>query len=240
MQIGRFEIVDRCLFLREEKMLIVGDLHLGYESSMNERGVAIPRSQMKESFDIFEKIFDKTGKVEKIILLGDVKHNFGKILKGESEEFVNLVYLLRKFLTRHGKIVITKGNHDAILEPLVNNYSDVTLVDNYSVGDFLFLHGDKKGFKNVEKRKEKVFVIGHLHPAVSISDSIKTEKYKCFVELTWKKKKLIVVPSFFPLVEGSDVSENFSKKELSEGNFYVLGDFDRVFKIRGKSLMLRK
>jgi putative SbcD/Mre11-related phosphoesterase len=237
MKIDKFEIIDRCLFLKEDGVLIVGDLHLGYESSMNERGVAIPRSQMKESFEIFEKIFEKTGKVQKIILLGDVKHFFGKVEKEESNEFVNLVYFLRRFLRRHGEIIIIKGNHDTILEPLVKNHEDIKIVDFFSFEDCLFFHGDKKSFEGKEKRKEKTFVIGHLHPAVSISDGIKKEKYKCFVETKWKKKILIVVPSFFPLIEGSDVFESFNKKELSEGNFFVLGDFDRIFKIKGKSLV---
>ena len=31
MKIADFEIVDRCLFLAKEKILVVGDLHLGYE-----------------------------------------------------------------------------------------------------------------------------------------------------------------------------------------------------------------
>ena len=33
----------------------------------------------------------------------------------------------------------------------------------------------------------------------------KWEKYKCFLVGTWKRKEIIAVPSFNPLLEGTDV-----------------------------------
>ena len=35
---------------------------------------------------------------------------------------------------------------------------------------------------------------------------MKEEKYKCFLVGKWKNKEIIILPSFFPLIEGSDVS----------------------------------
>ncbi len=243
MKIAKFEIVDRCLFLKERKTLIVGDLHLGYESSINEEGVVIPKSQMKENYDLFRRIFKKTGKVKKIILLGDVKHYFGKVLEGESNDFVNLVYFFREFLLKDGKIVITKGNHDNILEKIVEHYKDVKLVSYLIEEGVLFFHGDSKSLAAVSlklfDKKIKLVIKGHFHPAVVLTDGSKKEKYKCFVYGSFNKKKTILVPSFFPLVEGWDIfsHKQFNKKSLEESSFYVIGDFDKIYKIKGKSLV---
>lgn len=242
MKIAKFEIVDRCLFWKEKKTLIVGDLHLGYESSINEEGVVIPKNQMNENYELFRKIFKKTGKVKKIILLGDVKHYFGKVLEGESNDFVNLVYFFREFLLKDGKIVITKGNHDNILDSVVEHYKDVELVPYLVEEGVLFFHGDLKsltwvGF-NLFDKKIKLIVKGHFHPAVVLTDGSKKEKYKAFVYGSFNKKKTIIVPSFFPLVEGSDIfgHDQLNKKNLEESSFYVIGDFDKIYKIKGKSL----
>ena len=48
--------------------------------------------------------------------------------------------------------------------------------------------------------------MGHMHPAISIRKHAKEEKYKCFLVGKWKGKAIVILPSFFPLVEGSDVS----------------------------------
>ena len=242
MKIAKFEIIDRCLFWKEEKVLIVGDLHLGYESSINEEGVVIPKNQMKENYEIFRQIFKESGKVKKIILLGDVKHYFGRVLEGETNDFVNLVYFFREFLLKDGKVIITKGNHDNILEKIVEHYKDVELVPYLIEEDVLFLHGDAKSLSlvgfNLFDKKIRLIVKGHFHPAVYLSDGSKKEKYKCFVYGSFSKKKTIIVPSFFPLIEGSDIfgHDQLNKKSLEESNFYVIGDFNKIYKIRGTSL----
>ena len=243
MKISKFEIVDRCLFWKAEKILVVGDLHLGYEGVLKESGVSLSLGQMEENYKIFKKIFKKTGKVDKIILLGDVKHYFGKVLKQESEDFVNLIYFLRENLLKNGKIVITKGNHDSLLEPIIKNYKDVDIVPYLIERGVLFFHGDKKslesvGFKLFDK-KIKLVVEGHFHPAVVLSDGSKKEKYKCFVYGEFLKKKSIIVPSFFPLVDGKNVLDEdtyLNKKDISNSKIYILGDFDKIYKMDLKDL----
>jgi hypothetical protein len=242
MKIVKFEIVDRCLFWKEKKTLIVGDLHLGYESSINEEGVAIPKNQMKENYELFRRIFKKTGNVKKIILLGDVKHYFGKVLEGESNDFVNLVYFFRDFLLKDGKIIITKGNHDNILEKIVENYKDVELVSYLIEEGVLFFHGDSKSLSwvsfNLFDKKIKLVVKGHFHPAAVLTDGSKKEKYKCFVYGSFNKKKTIIVPSFFPFADGWDVfsHDKLEPKGLEESSFFIIGDFDKLYKMKGKKL----
>ena len=239
MKISKFELVDRCLFWEEKKILIVGDLHLGYEDYLNESGVALVKTQMEETFELFEKIFSVTGKVKKIILLGDVKHHFGGILHREFNDFYKLIDVFKKNLYKGGKVVIVKGNHDNILEPIVlqKEFSGlVELKDFYKEGDVLFFHGDKYGFDKIKlgafDKNVKVLVCGHFHPAVYIREDVKTEKYKCFLLGKNKefKKEVVVVPSFFPLVEGADVSVP-RERDFSNFDVYALsGKFNEVLK----------
>lgn len=213
MKIYDFEIVDRCLYYKKLKTLVVGDLHLGYEAGLFERGVSIPRTQFNETIDIFERIFAKIGIVNKIILLGDVKHVFGKIMRQERDDFLLLVTFFRKFLSRGGKIIITAGNHDKILEPIIRNYKNIRLVDKYILGDILFIHGDdhsiKKSYTDIKNREIRLVVLGHFHPAYLLKDKglTKEQKYKCFLYGYSSEygKRVIFIPSFFPLIEGSDI-----------------------------------
>ncbi len=120
MKIERFEAVDRCLFWKEKKILVFSDLHLGYEELLFEQGLNFSMSQIEESEKILKNIFDKIGKVKKIIILGDVKHYFAGILNQEFGDFYKLINLLEKELLKHGEIIIVKGNHNNILEPILN------------------------------------------------------------------------------------------------------------------------
>jgi putative SbcD/Mre11-related phosphoesterase len=221
VKIKQFEVIDRCIFWKEKKILIVGDLHLGYEDNLVERGFAVPRSQFNQTKDIFRRIFNKIGKVNKIILLGDIKHVFGKIMKQEFFDFEQLIKLFKENMVKEGEIIITKGNHDTILEPLLKKYNSIYLDNNYIIKNTIFLHGDsksiKENYKIIKNKEIKLLVVGHFHPAYILKDknSIKQEKFKCFLYGFSSKyqKEIIFVPSFFPLVEGSDIVQELKVYE---------------------------
>ena len=221
-------------------------MHLGYEEYLNERGWSFPRTQLETSLEIFENIFRETGKVKKIIFLGDMKHYFAGVLKQEFREFYSVVEMCRKNLEKNGEIVIIKGNHDNILEPILarENFDFIRLVDSIIVGDVLFIHGAKKDFVKLEifDSKIKLVVIGHFHPAIAIERDTKKEKYKCFLFGKSKelKKNMIIVPSFFPLVEGTDILHRSlleDRIDISRFKVFILSgeetlDFGQINKLK--------
>lgn len=227
MKIYNFEVIDRCLFLKSERLLVIGDLHLGYEDGLSQSGVAIPRNQLKMTFEIFNRVFLKTGNVKKIILLGDIKHFFGKILRQEREDVETIINFLCGFLDGDGKIIITAGNHDKILLPLIEKYNNVSIVDRFVFDNMLFIHGDaacvKRSFNNIKDKNTKLIILGHFHPAYLLKDkkSIKEEKFKCFLYGKSKEygKNVIFVPSFFPLIEGGDIKNDL---EIYNGGMRVV------------------
>ena len=222
MQIAKnIEIIDLCLYLRKEKILVLADTHIGYEEALNKRGVLIPRFQFKEIIGRLEKILDKV-KPDKIIINGDIKHEFGTISEQEWRHALRLL----DFLSKHCKeIVLIKGNHDTILGPIAKK-RNVKVVDSFKVKDVLILHGHKvpKELKGV-----KTIIIGHEHPAVSLKEESRIEIYKCFLKGKFKRKVLIVQPSFNLVTEGTDVLKEkllspFLKQDLSNFECFIVGD----------------
>lgn len=188
-----------------EKILAIGDLHLGYEENLNKSGVLISRKMFEEMIGDFESIFLKSGRVDKIILLGDVKHDFGGILRQEWDDVLKLIDYLKKWLREKGEIIIVRGNHDNYLKKITFK-SGVSVEDYFIFGKFCFLHGDRD-FEGIWEKEIKYWIIGHAHPAVKLSDSVKIESYKCFLVGRHKDKEVIIAPSFFEYFAGSDPRE---------------------------------
>lgn len=202
------EFVGKCLVVKEngKRILVIGDLHLGYEEMLNRSGVFVSRKMFEEMISELDRVFLKAGKVDSVILLGDVKQNFGSIMKQEWQDVNGLFDYLEDKIGRGKEIVIVKGNHDTIIKPIAEKRG-VDVKDFYVVGKFCFLHGDKS-FEVIYDKKITHWIMGHGHPAVKLSDGLKIEKYKCFLVGKFKGREIVIVPSFFEYNEGSDPREN--------------------------------
>src|SRR5256712_1602466 len=97
---------DFALFLRDERALVISDLHLGFEGALAEQGVSIPRFQRRVVLERLGKMLDR-GKAEKLIIAGDFKHEVSKNLVDESVEEKQVVRFLQQRVTP----VLSRGNH---------------------------------------------------------------------------------------------------------------------------------
>jgi uncharacterized protein len=195
------EIIGLSLYLRKEKALIISDLHIGLEESLNKEGVLVPRFQLKALIQALEEILAKA-KPEKIIINGDIKHEFGTISEQEWRDTLKVI----DFLGKNSKeLILIKGNHDTILGPIAGKRTLKT-ADHLLLGDIYITHGDRLPEEdNPEFSQAKTIIIGHEHPAVSISEGARSELFKCFLLGSYKKRKLIVLPSFNFVTEGTDI-----------------------------------
>lgn len=205
----KLKYIGKCLVVEieegkmKERTLVVGDLHLGYEEVLNRGGIFVSRKMFEEMIDYFDKVFSKIGKIDKVVLLGDIKHDFGGILRQEWDDILGLFDYFFGKIGKEGEIVIVKGNHDNILEPIVRKRERVVMGDFFIVDGVAFLHGDRD-FKEIWNKKIKIWIVGHGHPAVKLQEGVKIEKYKCFLVGRFKGKDVIIVPSFFEYNVGSD------------------------------------
>lgn len=204
----KFLLISKCVFFPKEEILAVGDLHLGYENMLKQQGIQFPFNQLEQTKKEIEEIIKKIGKnkVKKIVLLGDIKHYFS-FDKGEFFEVRDFLNFLEKFVKRKD-IILIKGNHDKV-EDKRYKYQNF-----YVENEICFTHGNFL-FPEILDKKIKIIVMGHVHPAVYLKDksNVKREKFKAFLTGKWKNKTVIVVPSFFPIVEGTDLDEEYFREK---------------------------
>lgn len=233
------EIINNSLWHPSSKTLIISDIHLGYEEYMHSKGIFTPKSQYKIITENLEKILQQVTP-ETIIINGDLKHDFGTILRQEWNDVLQLIDLLK---TKCQKVIIIKGNHDNILPPITDK-KDIVIKEFHIIDDIIILHGDKLinsdlltsiETKGYDYNKINTIVIGHEHPAILITDENKHEKFKCFLKGEWQQKELIVIPSFNPLIEGTDVLKEKLLSPFLNDKLNSISNFD-VFIAEGNGL----
>lgn len=206
-----YKLISKTIFFPKQGILAIGDLHLGYDSMLKNQGIRLNFDQLEETKKELEIIIKKIkalSTLRKIVLLGDIKHHFS-FEKTELFDLRNFLRFLEKFLPKED-IILIKGNHDTF------TLKDYKLYNFYISEDktLAFTHGDKTYSELFKDKSIKTIIISHIHPAILIKDknNIKKEKFKCFLIGKYKSKEFIVVPSFFPLIEGSEVNELESSK----------------------------
>ncbi|MAG02737.1 hypothetical protein CMI42_05350, partial [Candidatus Pacearchaeota archaeon] len=107
-----------CLLIKDT--LVIGDLHIGYDEQFHGKAMfpGMMIDNIKEKLDgVFDYLDSNNYKVKRIVLLGDVKHVFSQITDIEWREVLSFFDFL-KVRSRGAKLMIVKGNHDTILEPI--------------------------------------------------------------------------------------------------------------------------
>jgi len=219
----KIQLVDLGILVGDT--LIFGDVHVGYEEALNKRGILVPRFQAKEIMKQLEILLEKT-KPKNVVINGDLKHEFGTISDQEWRDSLKVIDLCAKYAD---KLYFVKGNHDTSLDPIAKKRK-IEIVDLYKIGDVLVLHGDVE--KDIPK-DVKTVIIGHEHPAIKLKTRLRSETYKCYLYGKYKKLDLIVMPSFNPLTQGTDVLGGqflspFLKKGISKFKAFVVGEDGQV------------
>lgn len=166
--------------------------------------------------------------LSKIVINGDIKHEFGTISEQEWRHTLKLLDFLNEYTS---DIVLINGNHDTILEPIAKKRG-IKVKEYLIVDDVLIIHGDrlnKKIADVIRDNRIKKIIIGHEHPALSLAEGSRVEKYKCFLKGRWKNKMIIVQPSFNLVTEGTDVLKDsllspFLKQDLGRFESYIVAE----------------
>jgi hypothetical protein len=201
---SEYIFVDKSVFFPKLGILAIGDLHLGYELMLRQSGVNLPETQVQEIIDDLKKIIsqikERGSQIKKIIFLGDIKHYFGFDFK-ERRVFDEILEFLKNYF-EDKDIILIKGNHDKM------DYSGKKMKNYFIKDGICFIHGHM-AFPEIYDEKVKTIVMGHLHPSVVISDkaNVKREKFKCFLVGKFHNKKIIILPSFFEIIEGTSVND---------------------------------
>ncbi len=218
----KIEIVNLALYF--DSTLVIADVHIGYEEALNKQGILVPRLQFEEMVKRMERIFNSLQgkKIERVVVNGDLKHEFGTISEQEWRNTLKFLDLLAKHCN---EVILIKGNHDTILGPIARK-RNVKVVDNVALDDVLIVHGNKVP-NNI--KDYNTIIIGHEHPAVSLKEGPRVEQFKCFLKGKYEGKNLIVQPSFNTIIEGTDILRDeilspFLQQNLDNFDVYIVED----------------
>ncbi|MEM0053187.1 MAG: metallophosphoesterase [Nitrososphaeria archaeon] len=201
----------------ERKILVISDIHLGYEVELIRKGVNVPERApvlAQEIINLGEKTNTKT-----LYILGDVKH---KIATASNFDLYQITLFFEKLKKWFNEVNVTLGNHDGGLKKLLP--SNVTLIgsrgtiikchnENYSL-----FHGH--AFPCPESANSEYMIIGHGHYLIELKDTIGLK----FSEPVWivgeiNRKK------FLKNFQKNKVIGTISKKNIK---FIVLPPFNRI------------
>lgn len=207
---GRVEVINgfKAIFIQTLNAVCISDLQLGYEQYLAKReGIFLPKTQLEEILSELKAIF-RVRSLRKIIINGDLKHEFGEASEQEWFEVKKLIKYLRKKVE---EIILVRGNHDNYLLNIAS-YLGIEVFDPfYFEKGFCFLHGHKR----VKYPKNTEFVvIGHEQPSILLKEGFDRIKIPCLLYGKMKNKmRLICLPSFSPIASGSPIN-TIGKEEL--------------------------
>jgi uncharacterized protein len=162
-------VADQAALLLEhqsERVLVVADLHLGWEVSLSHQGIHVP-SQVPRLLDKLRKIVNDVHP-RQLILLGDVKHAVAKV---ELEEWKYVPEFFEGLVEIIPDIQVVPGNHDGNLEPLTPRGVKISTSEGISLwGSVGLFHGH--AWPSPPLLGCKFLVMGHLHPVVVFKDPL--------------------------------------------------------------------
>ena len=182
---------DRCLVMAEGPTVVLGDLHLGYERALEQEGMYVPRTNTSAIKDALNDILFRYESA-RVVLLGDVKHDFRRSGFEEKREVRSVLELI----SEAAEAVVIRGNHDNYIQNIINDQG-ILAVDYVDIMGYRLEHG------HVDSGVRPV-IIGHEHPSVRIPGAVGGGlKIQCFVHA--RKEGVIVLPPFSPFSSGNDL-----------------------------------
>ena len=162
-------VADQPALLMEkdgERVLVVADLHLGWEVSLSHQGIHVP-SQVPRLLEKLRKIINDTHP-RRLILLGDVKHAVAKV---ELEEWKYVPEFFEGLVEIIPDVQVVPGNHDGNLEPLTPPIVKISTSEGISIWNKVGLfHGH--AWPSPPLLGCEYLVMGHLHPVVVFKDPL--------------------------------------------------------------------
>ena len=204
------------LFLSEEDILIVSDLHLEKGSSFALRGLMLPPYDTRETLGALAEVVERC-RPATVVALGDSFHDVGGPERLADEEAAAL-----RALQGGRRWVWITGNHDRALPEAIGGEVRPEL----RLGPLTLRHEPIPGGVGE--------VAGHLHPAGKVVLRGRGVRRRCFVT----DGERMILPAFGAFAGGLNVCDAAFKPFFPKGfTAHLIGD-GRLFAI-GKAMLCR-
>jgi putative SbcD/Mre11-related phosphoesterase len=192
----------------DQVILCAGDLHIGLEDEMRSKGVIVPSQTDK----MLEELLSLAEGCDRLVLLGDVKHQVPGTSDQEHSELPRFFHSLAKAF---GEIDVVRGNHDVGIEDIFFTGVHIHPSTGFAIGDVGFVHGHIWP-SNVVMAKPTL-VMAHNHPAILFRDGVgHVTTERCWLRGGFKEEaharypelpdETVVMPSLNRSLQGSPVN----------------------------------
>ncbi|MCY0859490.1 MAG: metallophosphoesterase [Sulfolobaceae archaeon] len=220
------------IYIKKINAIVMSDIHIGYEEDMARKGIFIPKIQLKRFLNIYKRAIEAFH-TNKVILNGDVKHIFETLGRQEREELNEMF----KELKEDGiDVKLVKGNHDNFISKVTSKFDNIELVNEIRDDNLIIIHGHQE----IVPEENKLYIIGHEHPRISIRDKLGfSRKFQSFLLVPLRNNsQVLVLPSVGTYQAGNDVSlihSNYMSTLMRD--FSILEEAKPFIIIEGQGIM---
>lgn len=219
-------------YIKSVNTIVMSDIHIGYEEDMAKKGIFIPKVQLKRFLNIYKRAIE-TFHTNKIILNGDVKHIFETLGRQEKQELTTMFNQLKDDGI---EVKLVKGNHDNFISIVTSKYDNIELVNELRYNNIIITHGHQE----ILPEEDKLYIIGHEHPRISIRDKLGfSRKFQCFLLAPLKNNsKVLILPAIGTYQAGNDISlihSNYMSNLMRD--YSILEEAKPFIVIEGQGIM---
>lgn len=186
----------------DDNVLVVADMHLGYEAALELEGLSIPRVQTRKIEQYLLRTIDAV-QPSKVVVAGDLKHNFSRNLTQEWQDIARFVGALKGRVS----LEVVKGNHDNYLGVILSKFG-IPFRREVQHSGVRIVHGHEGVLTDAPT------VMGHIHPSIRLKDSVGASlKDPCF--LFDPTRNVLVLPALSLVSPGTDVASEDWPDDIS-------------------------
>lgn len=159
-------LYEKALFLPQQRLLVIADVHLGKAQHFRKEGIALPAQAQSADYERLERLFKKINPLE-VYFLGDLFHST------LNKDWPLFCTLIRSFpgIT----FTLLKGNHD-LIDPAYFEDLCIRIEDTIEEGYFIYSHEPLNTIPS-----HKINICGHIHPGILLRGSGRQRlKLPCF------------------------------------------------------------
>lgn len=170
---------QKAIFWKEQKTILISDLHIGKISHFRKAGIAVPKEGFENNFIRLDEIITNN-KPSSIVFIGDLFHS------DVNQEWSRFCAWRKKY--KKIKMDIVLGNHDKLPDNFCEEYQIDVYTDELHVHPFTFAHHPRE----IHKKGEYI-ISGHVHPVIYLNGTARQSMTTpCF----YFGKQQAILPSF--------------------------------------------
>jgi uncharacterized protein len=157
---------QKALLWKEERALLISDLHIGKIAHFRKAGIAIPARGGEDNFRRLDELMDL--RPLRVLFIGDLFHS------DVNKEWDALC----EWRKRHSRVGmhIVPGNHDRLPARFCEDFGIDVHTDELHQGPFIFSHHPRKA-----RNESEYLISGHVHPVINLYGRAHQQlRFPCF------------------------------------------------------------